>query len=190
MAKKEARATICPLLFLVLGCTVRTGVIGLKYPPVHALSKLPLKQPPVGPAVGQHEARPGGGLCRPWIRDRSRLGREPPGRCPSGRRDSGGDGPGIQELLTPRGCTSVESQSTFTRLMVHSSYLALVAVDVAYGVGHCVRAQQHARAARPLGAHEVMLTHEDLADVLRACHADQRPPQQVRLEHVAVLLPP
>lgn len=71
-----------------------------------------------------------------------------------------------------------------------SSYLALVAVDVANGIGHRVGAQQHARAARPLGAHEVVLAHEDLAHVLRAGHAYQRPPQQVRLEHVAILLPP
>ena len=58
------------------------------------------------------------------------------------------------------------------RARLRSSYLALVPVDIADGVGHRVRAQQHACATWPLGAHEVVLAHEDLAHILRAGHTD------------------
>lgn len=69
-------------------------------------------------------------------------------------------------------------------------HLPLMAMDVADGVGHGVGSQKHAGAARPLGAHQVMLPHQDLPHILRACHPHQRPPQQVRLENIPVLLPP
>lgn len=58
------------------------------------------------------------------------------------------------------------------RARLRVSYLAFVPVDVADGVGHRVGAQQHACASWPLGAHEVVLAHEDLAHILRAGHTD------------------
>lgn len=133
--------------------------------------------------------------CRLWIPDRSRLGtelRDPLPWCANGGADSGGGVPGApQTPYTRDRCTEEEAQSRIAGLFAQrGSYLALVAVDVANGVGHRVRAQQHARAAWPLSAHEVVLAHEDLAHVFCACHADQRPPQQVSFEHVAILLPP
>lgn len=157
----------------------------------------PPKQPHVRPSsalstVGQQKGRLEGGLCRLWIRDRCRLVelRDPLACVQMEMTDSVGDVSRAQRTPYPKGGARKKRVKAQLQCSWPRSYLALVAVDVSYGVGHRVRAQQHACAARPLGAHEVVFSHEDLAHVFCAGYADQRPPQQVRLEHVAILLPP
>lgn len=132
--------------------------------------------------------------CGLRILQHSRLDTElwdPRARCEMGAQTGVAASLGFHRLLSPE--TGARKNGVRAGLRGsqprQSSYLALVAVDVADGIGHRVRAQQHARAAWPLRAHEVVFAHEDLAHVFCACHADQRPPQQVRFEHVAILLP-
>lgn len=140
------------------------------------LSKPTPNDPPFGPgtahgAVGQQKGRPGGGLCRPWIWDRRCLGRElrdSPAWCANTGADSGGDVPGAPRTPYSEGV----AREKRIRARLRGSYLALIPVDIADGVGHRVRAQQHACATWPLGAHKVVLAHEDLAYILRARHTD------------------
>lgn len=69
-------------------------------------------------------------------------------------------------------------------------HLPPLAVDVSDAVGQRVGPQQRGGALRPVHRHQRVLTHQHLPHVLGARHPDQRPAQQVGLEHVAVLLPP
>ena len=68
-------------------------------------------------------------------------------------------------------------------------YLSPLAVDVPDGVGQAVGPEQGAGALGPVHAHQAVLPHQHLAHVIRPRHADQRAAQQVRLKHIAVLLP-
>lgn len=53
-----------------------------------------------------------------------------------------------------------------------------------------MRAQDDLGALGPLCADQRVLTQQDLADVLSACHPHHRPAQEVGLEHISVPLPP
>lgn len=68
------------------------------------------------------------------------------------------------------------------------THLSPPLVQLPAGVGQGVWAQDDAGALGPLRAHQCVLPHQDLADVLRARHSDQRLSQQVRLEDVSVAL--
>ena len=63
-------------------------------------------------------------------------------------------------------------------------------MDVPDAVGQGVGPEQGGGALGPVHRHQRVFAHQDFADVLGSRHADQRAPQQVGLEHVAVLLPP
>lgn len=63
-------------------------------------------------------------------------------------------------------------------------------MDVSHRVDECVWPQDDARALGPLGAHQVVLPQQDLADVFGARHPDEGLPQQVGLKHVAMAFPP
>lgn len=69
-------------------------------------------------------------------------------------------------------------------------HLPSLAVDVSDAVGQRVGPEQRGGALRPVHRHQRVLAHQHLPHVLGAGHPDQRPAQQVGLEHVAVLLPP
>lgn len=69
-------------------------------------------------------------------------------------------------------------------------HLPPLAVDVSDAVGQRVWSQQRGGALRPVRGHQRVLAHQNLTHVLCTRHSDQRPAQQMGLEHVAVLLPP
>ena len=64
------------------------------------------------------------------------------------------------------------------------------AVDVSDAVGQRVWSQQRGGALRPVRGHQRVFAHQNFTHVLCTRHSDQRPAQQMGLEHVAVLLPP
>jgi len=68
------------------------------------------------------------------------------------------------------------------------SYFSVPLVQVSGGVDQGVGSQDDAGALGPLGAHQTVLSQEDLADVFCARHPDDGLPEEVGLKHVAVTL--